>query len=129
LLSHKNWTEHSKTKTTTLLNTLAKCNQGPIRSAILHKLMVFEMSSCEESLQCWKQGAEAKLFRLPQQAGTQAVVAKVRPPKAYRHPDLDLALRTKQLTREARMMVYLRGVIQVPKLLLVDTKGTTETLS
>jgi len=67
-------------------------------------------------------GAEARVE--PTEILGRAAVLKERPPKAYRHPALDLALRTGRTRAEARLLALARRAgVRTPLVYRVDASG------
>lgn len=69
---------------------------------------------------CLAQGAEAELFL------DSDCIRKVRVHKGYRHPHLDIKLRTHRTRREAKILDILQKAgVRTPRLLRVDEEHTT----
>lgn len=73
------------------------------------------------------QGAEAKVFET-EYLGKDAIL-KVRPSKGYRHPDLDIHLRTSRTKNEVRVMREARAAgVRTPVVYDIDLKECSITM-
>ena len=64
------------------------------------------------------QGAEAKIFL------EDNIISKERIPKGYRHPQLDIQIRTKRTKSEAKILIKALEVgVLVPKVLNINSRG------
>ncbi|KAI8917169.1 kinase-like domain-containing protein [Powellomyces hirtus] len=82
------------------------------------------MSSIGEAVLI-KQGAEARVYKMPFAPGRPAIV-KERFKKSYRHPILDEKLTTRRVIQEARCLHRMRRAgVDTPTVYLVDVKAST----